>query len=156
MHASCASNNASTSPIRNGSNLLSITEIIGPYSYSRLSRTRSRCSCERTWSPHNPSPSIIHLMRRRNLSIIFCSSIVVLSSVQIILAFACVCFWKYSWICSQSWYEWTHPIVGDKTEAKRVDWSHNKRFWSCCSQSKYAGFAFSASQYAYVRKRIRI
>ena len=76
--------------------------------------------------------------------------------VRSILAFAHVCFWKYLWICSQSWYEWMHLIIRDRIETERVDWSHNKRIWSCCSQPEYARFSFPAPQFVSLRKRSRI
>lgn len=87
---------------RSGSNLLSIIEITGSYSFGRPSRITSRCSRGRTRSLHDPSASTMHLMCKRNSCIVFCISIIVLSSVRSILAFAHVCFWKYSCICSQS------------------------------------------------------
>jgi len=103
-------------------------------------------SVESVNQPHNVKKKLRHWFLLKD---------VVQSSVLNCLAFAHVCFWKYSWNCYQTSYEWTQPINWNKIEEERVDWSQD-RTWSCCSQVQYAGFSLPAARSSSVRNRTRI
>lgn len=52
---------------------------------------------------------------------------------------ACICASKFSCSFSQSSQEKTQPMIWVSILLVKVDWSHKKSDWSCCSHARYEG-----------------